>query len=124
MLRLPVPVLAVTLIGFAAVHANAQDKAVLVGVATASCEEMNQLLELDPESAQRFFSGWLDGFLSGFNLAINLEVSKEKSIDLNTASFPDGSVRFQWLRAACRGHPERPLWAHATNLFAVIRSGR
>jgi hypothetical protein len=110
-------------IGLSALHANAQES-LLVGIATAKCEKMNQLLELDPENSQRLFSGWLDGFLSGFNLAIELEDGKGNAININTPSFPDASVRFQWLKATCREHPEKPLWVHARNLFAILRSGQ
>ena len=104
--------------------ALAQDESLLAGIATTDCEKMQRVVDLDRVAAERIFGGWLDGFLSGFNLGIYLEVSRDAAINLNTATFPNAEVRYQWLLAACKSDQNAPLWAHATNLFGLIRKSQ
>jgi hypothetical protein len=110
---------------FAATQAYGQDEksSVLVGIATAKCPDMAELLELDPQDSTRLFQGWLDGFLSGYNMALELDAGGT-SVNLRTEQFPDSSVLLAWLVSSCKAKPDVPLWAHATNLMTLIRSGQ
>jgi hypothetical protein len=94
-----------------------QQRALLVGFTTTTCENLNQVLDMNPDAVRLVAIAWLDGFLSGMNLLAN-EIKKETSIDLATTAFPDAEVRLQWVKSSCRETRNHSFGHMPTNCMA------